>query len=56
MEVEEEDDFILARRYNVLEKFRSVNYEDKHGFVKEMSGEGMIKELESTLIELEMNV
>lgn len=42
MEVQEEDDFILARRYNVLEKFHNVKYEEDHGFVKEMKGEGKL--------------
>jgi len=40
MEVQEEDDFILARRYNVSEKFQNISYREDNGFVKEMNSEG----------------
>lgn len=41
MEVQDEDDFILGRRYNVLEKFSKEEYLIDHGFVKEMEGKGV---------------
>ena len=40
MEVQEEDDFILARRYSVKEKFQNDSYKEDHGFAKEMNGAG----------------
>ena len=40
LEAQDEDDFILGRRYNVFEKFHDLEYQVDHGFVKEMQGEG----------------
>ncbi len=36
----EDEDFILIRKYNVLEKFHSQYYRLDHGFVREMEGKG----------------
>ena len=40
LDVTEEDDFILARRYNAQEKFREYQAREDQGLVKEMNGEG----------------
>lgn len=40
--VQDEDDFILGRRYDVLGKFHNQEYQQDHGFVKEMVGKGEI--------------
>lgn len=40
LEAQDEDDLILGRRYNVLEKFHSKEYRFDHGFVAEMKGKG----------------
>ena len=38
--VQDEDDFILGRRYDVLAKFHAQEYQQDHGFVKELQGRG----------------
>ena len=37
---QEEEDFILGRKYNVLEKFNNPEYQSDHGYVSEMDGKG----------------
>ena len=42
-EPQEEEDFILGRKYNVLEKFQSPEYKLDHGHVREMDGKGKLR-------------
>jgi hypothetical protein len=42
-EPQEEEDFILGRKYNVLEKFQSPEFQSDHGHVREMDGRGQWK-------------
>ena len=37
---QDEDDFILGRRYDVLEKFHNPEFQIDHGFVSEIEGKG----------------
>lgn len=42
LEAQQEDDFILGRRYDVLEKFHHEEYRKDHGFVTELAGKGEV--------------
>lgn len=39
----DEDEFILARRYNVLERFSEYERRGDQGMVQEMKGEGQFR-------------
>lgn len=41
----QEEDFILGRKYNVLEKLHNLEYQSDHGYVREMDGKGKQKRM-----------